>query len=127
MLNRCASDKRLGFLDNSPRAALTYIAGCQRRHNDTDVDMEPPSRPMQNMELPSRPTQTEEESGFITHMYFHDPNMSLQSGLLFARSMIQRLLHSLTTLKRHLSRELPLLPMRREDRNREGTSKINPS
>jgi len=25
-------DKRLGLLDNSPRAALTYIVGCQRRH-----------------------------------------------------------------------------------------------
>ncbi|KAN0068892.1 hypothetical protein V8E54_013061 [Elaphomyces granulatus] len=73
--------------------------------DDTDMDMEPPShpmqtmgppsRPMQNMELPSRPTQMEDESEFITHMHFHDPNMSqlemalgitpachVQSGLL---------------------------------------------
>ena len=98
--------------------------------------MGPPPRPMQNMELLSRPTQMEDESEFITHMHFHDPNMSqLEMALgIFADNtgmsrtewaalrqiltlvdhpMIQRLPHSLTTLKRHLSRELPLLPMRK--------------
>ncbi|KAN0081824.1 hypothetical protein V8E54_003122 [Elaphomyces granulatus] len=91
--------------------------------------MGPPPRPMQNMELPSRPIQMEDESEFIAHMHFHDPNMSqLEMALgIFADNtgmsrtewaalrqiltlvdhpMIQRLPHSLTTLKRHLSREL---------------------
>jgi hypothetical protein len=97
------------------------------------------TRLMQNMELLS-PTQMEDESDFITPMHFHDPNMSRtewaalrQILTLVDHPMIQRLPHSLTALKRHLSRELPLLPMRkrystccREDRNREGTSKVNP-
>jgi hypothetical protein len=115
--------------------------------DDSDMDMEPPSppmqtmgpppRPMQNMELPSRPIQVEDESEFIAHMHFHDPNMSqLEMALgIFADNtgmsrtewaalrqiltlvdhpMIQRLPNSLTTLKRHLSRELPLLPMRKK-------------
>jgi hypothetical protein len=100
--------------------------------DDTDMDMEPPSPPMQTMGPPPRPIQMEDESEFIAHMHFHDPNMSqLEMALgIFADNtgmsrtewaalrqiltlvdhpMIQRLPHSLTTLKRHLSRELPLL------------------
>ncbi|KAN0067283.1 hypothetical protein V8E54_014546 [Elaphomyces granulatus] len=44
--------------------------------DDTDMDMEPPSPPMQTMGPPPRPIQMEDESEFIAHMHFHDPNMS---------------------------------------------------
>ena len=33
-LNRCARDKILGFQDEGPRAALTYIVRCQCRHSN---------------------------------------------------------------------------------------------
>ena len=99
--------------------------------------MGPPSRPVQNMEPPSRPAQKEDDSELIAHMHFHDPNMSeLEMGLgIFANitgmshaewtilhqtlmlvdhPMIQKLPKTLKTLKRHIKKELPLLPMRKK-------------